>query len=624
MALLSARIALVIAKHDDKTSDATVSKFNFKTPVPQRVSRPTSSGAFAVVKDIPRTHIEGLSAMQKRVTALEQGHTTLRQDQSTFLDEYAVLKNDHTMLMSDHKVFSGDLVALNEIVTATNMTQDAWTLRIGLASLRVAAIRRLKVEVSGTSDGNISAITNNILRAGDYSRLSNPKAAHDEWAIWPRHCITDDDEAAKYARELQETDIELNVAALMAFIGVIAIATTDYSYHHYHKSITRAHPSPSTPSLPISAVLAMCYEFVLHVGCGHDHSLLYYRPLPQTPKCLCKTFKRLPAHPGVCPDCDRTVKMSRNQPVPPDPLTPENRAKAQLWRARLDAEVKDREAKRAAKERKDKEIGITDEKQAAFRSKRNSEAAHKQRYNSRQKQQGLIDGVIPPFVPQPGETFVQHITAEVVDDAKSGGEMTRLLQALETGVQGYGWIGDWGQESWLMFSKEWMEKNFNTMNIWTGKLGEPGMDAMVIGGPGYDHFFPALGKPTIGNPDIGIPMMPEVNVAPYWGRNNTAPVRPGPGLLGPGPGGLLQPQPSWERLKVQYPHLGKPSTPAIEEKENRSQNTVFAMETGGNAIAAVVTPESKKVSYAIATAGHGGSPATLSTVGPNAKIESHH
>ncbi|KAK6330380.1 hypothetical protein TWF696_003476 [Orbilia brochopaga] len=354
----------------------------------------------------------------------------------------------------------------------------------------------------------------------------------------------------------------------------------------------------------------MCYEFVLHIGCGHDRSLLYFRPLPQTSKCLCKAFKRLPPNTGLCQDCDRALKLTRGQSVPPDPLTSENRAKAQAWRSRLDAEVKEREAKRVSKERKDKESSMIapaapaadeNDKQAAtaaLRSKKNSEAAHKQRYHSRQKQQGFIDGVIPPFVPQPGETFVQHITAEVVDDAKSGGEMTRLQQALETGVQGFGIINDQGQESWLMASKDHMAKNRDTMNIWTGKIGEPGIGAMVMGGPGYDHFFPALGKPTIGNPGIGIPMMPEGNFPGYYGKNNTAPARD---MMGPGPGGLLQPQPSFEKYKSEN---GRVVTPG-EGKENR-QLTV----TPGSAIDSAA----KKASYATA-AGCGSPSIAASTSG---------
>ncbi|KAF3908778.1 hypothetical protein ABW21_db0204222 [Orbilia brochopaga] len=335
-------------------------------------------------------------------------------------------------------------------------------------------------------------------------------------------------------------------------------------------------------------------------SCGHDRSLLYFRPLPQTPKCLCKTFKRLPPHPGLCPDCDRALKLSRGQSVAVDPLTPENRAKAQSWRGRLDAEVKDREAKRAAKERKDKETtpadAPADDKQAApVRSKKSSEAAHKQRYHSRQKQQGLIDGVIPPFVPQPGETFLQHITAEVVDDAKSGGEMTRLLQALETGIQGFGIINDQGQESWLMASKDHMAENHDTMNIWTGKVAESGASAIVVGGPGYDQFFPALGKPTIGNPGVGIPMIPQNAFSPY-GKNNTAPA-------GPGPGGLLQPQPSFERYPT--PDNGRENnqinmTPGAD-KENRRNITPSNLDNSA----------AKKVSYATAVAS---SPAAASIV----------
>ncbi|EWC46675.1 hypothetical protein DRE_04162 [Drechslerella stenobrocha 248] len=306
----------------------------------------------------------------------------------------------------------------------------------------------------------------------------------------------------------------------------------------------------------------MCYDFTLYIGCGHDRSSLYFRQLPQTKKCLCKAFKRLEPHDGLCPDCDRNVKINRGAEVPPDPLAPENRAKARAWREFLDREVKDHEAKRGTKDYND--VG-------GSKQKRNSESGHKQRYQSRQKfNSSSTATVVPPYVPQPGETFVQHITAEIVDDAKSGGEMTRLLQALETGVQGFGWIGEDGQESWLMLSGDWMEKNGDKMNIWTGRVGEPGIKVMSVGGPEYENFFPALGKPTIGNPAIGIPMMPAGTALDSFQRSlQHRNVMAANGWLGV-PGG--QPQLPLVRYGNGHNGNGGVFASATEDKENYISN----------------------------------------------------
>ncbi|KAF3913598.1 hypothetical protein ABW20_dc0110527 [Dactylellina cionopaga] len=258
----------------------------------------------------------------------------------------------------------------------------------------------------------------------------------------------------------------------------------------------------------------MCYEFILYTGCSHDRSLLYFRPLSQTTQCLCRSFSRLPPKPGLCPDCDRITKINRGLTVTPDPLTPQNRVKCQAWRELIDNEIKDRETKRASKE-------VTNEEDAfhvlnpSSKSKKRSESC-KYKHNGRNKLGA--DSIVPPYVPQPGETFIEHIMVEVIDDAKSGGEMTRLEKALEAGVQGLGWIGPSGEESWLILSKECMEKHCGTMSIWTGKVGIKASAATpvpftvdaAIAKPLdvlYEEKFPVFKPPAIEDPAIGIPVI---------------------------------------------------------------------------------------------------------------------
>ncbi|KAK6519112.1 hypothetical protein TWF281_003801 [Arthrobotrys megalospora] len=238
----------------------------------------------------------------------------------------------------------------------------------------------------------------------------------------------------------------------------------------------------------------MCYEFVLYTGCGHDRSLLYFRPESRTKECLCHSFARLPPHNGICPECDRAIKISRGIPVPPDTLTPQNRAKCQAWREIVDNEVKDHENKRLLREARENGkdesmVTIGREVHVAARHLKRADA-HKQKHQSRPKVGNGPNATAPPYVPQPGETFLDHIIVEIIDDAKSGGEVARLQTALEAGVQGYGWIGPTGAESWLYLSKEWMEKNGDKMDVATGSIG-----------PGHltPSGFPALPTPVVGN-----------------------------------------------------------------------------------------------------------------------------
>ncbi|KAF3178640.1 hypothetical protein TWF788_007370 [Orbilia oligospora] len=219
----------------------------------------------------------------------------------------------------------------------------------------------------------------------------------------------------------------------------------------------------------------MCYQFVLYTGCGHDRSLLYFRARSHTKDCLCRSFSRLPHRITVCPECDRALRIARGQPVPRDHLTEENRAKCQAWREILDNEVKDAENKRLTREARENgkdvsTVTIGREVHVAARHFKHANA-HKQRLENRIKNGKNPTGFAPPYVPQPGETFLDHIICEIIDDAKSGGEMERLKKALDIGLQGYGWIGPTGGESWLQLSGEKMKLHGDKMDTMTGSLG---------------------------------------------------------------------------------------------------------------------------------------------------------
>ncbi|KAK6495078.1 hypothetical protein TWF481_003105 [Arthrobotrys musiformis] len=224
-----------------------------------------------------------------------------------------------------------------------------------------------------------------------------------------------------------------------------------------------------------------------HYICGHDRSLLYFRARSHTKECLCHAFSRLPHRNTVCPECDRALKLSRGAAVPQDHLTPENRAKCQAWREIVDNQVKDAENKRLVREAKENgkdesTVTIGREVHVAARHLKHADA-HQQKHQSRQRNGKMPNGIVPPYVPQPGETFLDHIISEIIDDAKSGGEMGRLQTAMETGLQGYGHIGPEGDESWLYLSGEWMAKNADKVDMKTGYMG-----------PGYlsQTDFPAL------------------------------------------------------------------------------------------------------------------------------------
>ncbi|KAK6347444.1 hypothetical protein TWF718_005285 [Orbilia javanica] len=219
----------------------------------------------------------------------------------------------------------------------------------------------------------------------------------------------------------------------------------------------------------------MCYQFVLYTGCGHDRSLLYFRARSHTTECLCRSFSRLPLRDTLCPECDRDVKITRGTPVPQDNLTQENRTKCQAWRAFLDNEVKDAENRKLIREAKEagkdpSTVSIGREVHVAARHLKYADA-HKQKHQARIKNGQNPTGFAPPYVPQPAETFLDHIICEIIDDAKSGGEMGRLEAALQTGLQGYGFIDSDGGESWLKLSEDWMKGDGKDMDIMTGSLG---------------------------------------------------------------------------------------------------------------------------------------------------------
>ncbi|RVD89413.1 uncharacterized protein DFL_000423 [Arthrobotrys flagrans] len=219
----------------------------------------------------------------------------------------------------------------------------------------------------------------------------------------------------------------------------------------------------------------MCYQFVLYTGCGHDRSLLYFRARSYTKECLCRAFSRLPLRAAVCPECDRALRIARGQPVPQDHLTKENRAKCQAWRAIVDNGVKDAENKKLIREAQEagkdpSTVTIGREVHVSARHLKYA-GARKQKHQNRIRNGKNPTGFAPPYVPQPGETFLDHIICEIIDDAKSGGEMGRLETALETGLQGYGWIGPAGEESWLKLSDEWMKGDGANMDINTGTMG---------------------------------------------------------------------------------------------------------------------------------------------------------
>ncbi|EPS41806.1 hypothetical protein H072_4249 [Dactylellina haptotyla CBS 200.50] len=320
-----------------------------------------------------------------------------------------------------------------------------------------------------------------------------------------------------------------------------------HNLHHHRFFLLPSHCDikATLPNAPIShlwpllgllsslavTLSTMCYKFTLYVGCGHDRSLHFFRPEPKTDDCLCRTFSRLPSKTGLCPDCDQSIKVSRGLDVPPDTLTPLNRAKCRAWREAIDKDVKENESKRLSRAAKYASIQNTTVEpvvQKQNSKNRKGSDSQKQRHNSRVKP--IIGGVIPPYVEQPGETFVEHIIAEILDDAKSGGEITRLLRAWDGGVQGFGHIGPNGEESWLALCKEWMEKHGDTMDVWTGEARPA---AKFTGIPGYERNFPPLGPAMIGNPAIGIPMMPNPrhvsagqrrSYLPSVERRNTAPA----------------------------------------------------------------------------------------------------
>ncbi|KAF3903700.1 hypothetical protein AA313_de0208625 [Arthrobotrys entomopaga] len=319
----------------------------------------------------------------------------------------------------------------------------------------------------------------------------------------------------------------------------------------------------------------MCYKFVLYIGCGHDRSPHYFRPESRTDECLCPTFYRLPPKTGLCYDCDREIKISRGIQVPPDTLTPLNRARNRAWRESVENDVKDGEIKRIAKEGKpgfDQMSGYSgsDSGVTGARYQRDSEPLRPKQSNAK-----AVDGVIPPYVQQPGETFLEHIIVEILDDAKSGGEATRLLRAWDNEPQGYGNIDANGQESWLVLSQKWIEQYGERMNVWTGEIGPPLGTSSGLQRP--VKFIP-IGPPTIGNPAIGIPMMPNPRYvaamqnqefAPQFGRHNTAPTR----WMGYEPQAEMfqKPGPRSKAVKITAPLL--PSLPIVPKIPNQFNPT---------------------------------------------------
>ncbi|KAK6334480.1 hypothetical protein TWF730_003695 [Orbilia blumenaviensis] len=285
----------------------------------------------------------------------------------------------------------------------------------------------------------------------------------------------------------------------------------------------------------------MCYEFVLYTGCGHDRSLHYFRAQSHTTSCLCRHFSRLPAVDSVCPECDRNIKISCGEEVPPDHLTPENRANCQKWREYVDNEVKDYEAKRLAEE---VASGGLDPAFASLGQERHVAARHLKHAHAHKQRQRQKHGnkAFPPYVPQPGETFMDHIIAQVVDNAKSGGELDRLQSANETGPQGFGWVGPNGQESWLRLSEEWQRNGDTT--------------AVVLRGPGHlsPTAFPALPcrsvvvtPPSLTTP--GIVITPPVSDPPKGGAMESRKVA----ALAAGKLGEVTPQSADQQKEVTTP-----------------------------------------------------------------------
>ncbi|KAF3941883.1 hypothetical protein ABW19_dt0201643 [Dactylella cylindrospora] len=271
----------------------------------------------------------------------------------------------------------------------------------------------------------------------------------------------------------------------------------------------------------------MCYLFTTYLACGHDRSNHFFRPLPQTTACLCKTFYRVAPNPSMCPDCDKHVKLLRGQTVPQDPLTPENRARAKVWREYVDNQVKIKEAKQLLHDCRQfgvnviKGVNLYNVGQNIKHVNTVLNAFHKPQLptlaaggamasnNSgpasvHSGQTNLSNGLCESsHVPQPGETFIEHIVSEVADDAKSGGEMDRLMKAFIIGTHGNTWKGGFyeHESSWLILTKCVPEGYWDSFNPMASNCN-PSKSSRVAGIQRCNTYVPTMSMMGSQMPDI--------------------------------------------------------------------------------------------------------------------------